>query len=48
MREFVKNHLMKYNQPTAYLYFIIIDRWAQKPVQNPIKHLKRSILLKYL
>ena len=48
MREFVENHLIKYDQPSAYLYFIITDRWAQKLIQNPAKHLRWSILQKYL
>ena len=48
MGEFVENHLIKYNQPSAYLCFIIIDRWAQKRIQNPVKHLSWSIIKKYL
>ena len=40
MREFVENHLIKCNQPSAYLYFIIMDRWTQKRIQNPLQHMK--------
>ena len=48
MREFVEKHLIKYNQPSAYMYLIIIDRWVQKRIQNPVKHLSWSIIQKYL
>ena len=48
IQEFVENHLVKYNQPSAYLYLIIIDRWAQKRIQNPVKYLSWSIIQKYL
>ena len=48
MREFVENHLIKCNQPPAYLYFIITDRWTQKRIQNPVKLLRWSILQRYL
>ena len=46
MQEFVENHLIKFNQPSDHLYFIMADRWTQKRVQNPIKHLTWSILQK--
>ena len=48
MREYVENRLIKYNQPSAYMYLIIIDRWAQKRIQNPVKPLSWSIIQKYL
>ena len=46
--ELVENHLIKCNQPPAYLYFIITDRWTQKRIQNPVKLLRWSILQRYL
>ena len=48
MREFIGNHLIKCNQPSSYLCFMIMDRWTQKSIQNPVKHLRWSILQKYL
>ena len=46
---FVENNLTKINQPSAYLYFIIMDKWTQKCIQkNPVKHLRWSNFQKYL
>ena len=44
MREFVESHLIKFNQPSSYLCFIIMDRWTQKRIQIRVKR----ILQKYL
>ena len=36
------------NCKLGYLHFILMDRWTQKRIQNPVKHLRWSILQKYL